>query len=421
MEAEQAPRLATPDQMRAEEVLAELLRDPDLRNLQAELRREIAETPRAGIPGAEARLDHALSQWTSSLILGEYSACSPEPSILWFAEDAPRTWMGRTVGGTGIAADNPDAVYRASTVDGRGRYEISGRFDPESRPAQFIVEVNSSPLARPWETTPNGPPSIGPTPVALITDKDIAVQADGQFRITMGPGPAAAGHISTPPLSLAILFRDMMADWSQRPSRLSIRRLDPGDPAAFDLKALKRSVIASLPDYVRFWASYPDRWPSAANTITKPSGRPGGWGSVAKIDWRLRADEAILVTTQGAGAAYTGFLVTDPWNMTLDAQHSQASLNLGQSVRSPDGSYTHVISPVDPGVANWLDTGGLTEGYGYRRWQALPADVDFESLVREFRVVTFTELAELDLPRVTPDQRREALDQRAQAYSARWS
>src|SRR3546814_13549768 len=40
---------------------------------------------------------------------------------------------------------------------------------------------------------------------------------------------------------------------------------------------------------------------------------------------------------------------------------------------SPDGSYTYVIAQQDPGIANWIDTAGLHQGWFQMRWQNLPA------------------------------------------------
>ena len=50
------------------------------------------------------------------------------------------------------------------------------------------------------------------------------------------------------------------------------------------------------------------------------------------------------------------------WGTTLDIVDRTGSLNKAQSVPNEDGTYTYVISPADPGVANWIDSDGLNEG-----------------------------------------------------------
>jgi hypothetical protein len=54
----------------------------------------------------------------------------------------------------------------------------------------------------------------------------------------------------------------------------------------------------------------------------------------------------------------------------------QTSLNnaLNQAKPNPGGTYTIVISPKDPGVENWVSTGGLNQGTISIRFQDLPAE-----------------------------------------------
>jgi hypothetical protein len=106
--------------------------------------------------------------------------------------------------------------------------------------------------------------------------------------------------------------------------------------------------------------------------------------------------------------------------IAADARLNQVCLNLSQAAPNPDGSFTYVIGPTDPGVANWLDTVGLASGLGILRWQATPPDAKPETLLREFRVINQSELAGMtQLPRVTPTQRRAVIARRAADYASR--
>ena len=70
-----------------------------------------------------------------------------------------------------------------------------------------------------------------------------------------------------------------------------------------------------------------------------------------------------------------------------------------------------MISPKDPGAANWLDTVGLHEGFGIIRWQGTPKGATKDGLLREHRVVKLSEVAAIPgLPRVTPEQRQATCD-----------
>ncbi|HUC06106.1 MAG TPA: DUF1214 domain-containing protein [Acidimicrobiales bacterium] len=86
--------------------------------------------------------------------------------------------------------------------------------------------------------------------------------------------------------------------------------------------------------------------------------------------FRLEAGQALVVTVHEPDRpfVYWGLTLTSPWMESFDYRYTTTALNSETAVRSPDGSWRMVISPVDPGVANWLDTGGRREGYMLVRW-----------------------------------------------------
>ncbi len=65
------------------------------------------------------------------------------------------------------------------------------------------------------------------------------------------------------------------------------------------------------------------------------------------------------------------------WNrhlQTLEYRTRRSSLNKEQIQPEPDGTYRIVVAHADPGVANWLDTGGHTGGSIF--WRFLLPDAD---------------------------------------------
>ena len=56
------------------------------------------------------------------------------------------------------------------------------------------------------------------------------------------------------------------------------------------------------------------------------------------------------------------------WMETLDYRYHRCVLNSATATVDPDGSVTCIVSPTDPGVANWLDTAGHLHGVVGVRW-----------------------------------------------------
>lgn len=416
------PLLATPDQIDAERALLRLLEDPEVKKIQTERKADLAATPRGQTKDGGARLDEAIAQWTNSFIFGAI-ANTTSPALLWATDDTPRTWLGHTIGGVGTSGDNPDAIYRIAALDGDGRYEILGRFDKDKPGAQLIVESHKADLTNPGGLFERNKQSTDVSSQAGgLTDRDLVTGPDGAFRISVGGSPDGPNHLPMAPGQMTLGIRDMLSDWNQRPCRLSIRRLDTTATPKPDLERLTRLVHERLAGYIRFWAGFPDIWMGGLkpNSVKEPSGRNGGWGFVSGLRYALEPGEAILVTTMRGEARYTGFQVIDPWMIAPDARKYHASINLSQAVANEDGSFTYVIAPSDPGVANWLDTTGLHEGFGIIRWQNVPPDATGDGLLRDFRVVALTDIANMPgLARVTPKERKARLAARAESYTSR--
>jgi hypothetical protein len=59
---------------------------------------------------------------------------------------------------------------------------------------------------------------------------------------------------------------------------------------------------------------------------------------------------------------YWSFSIGNPWWETIHYGRHQSSLNAHQAVEDSDGLVRVVLCERDPGVANWLDTAGYSNG-----------------------------------------------------------
>jgi hypothetical protein len=239
------PLLATPDQVEAEKTLLDLLPDPELRALQATIKADLAKSTIGQTPDGAARIDYAIDEWTNSLIFKEIIAARGTPALIWSTDDTPRTWLGYTLGGAGTSGDNPDFIYRSAEIAGEGRYEITGRFAAKDKAQQLILSVYGA--QSPQAPLAKNKADMGNL-LALLTDRDLKVAPDGSFRVTFG-APSAGdrpNHVATGPGPISVGFRDVLADWKQRPTQLSIRRLDATGTVPLDKADVRKRVLAKL-------------------------------------------------------------------------------------------------------------------------------------------------------------------------------
>lgn len=147
-----------------------------------------------------------------------------------------------------------------------------------------------------------------------------------------------------------------------------------------DTDELRATVLADLPGYLRFWASYPDKWLGgiAPGGLVAPVSREGGWGFMAAHNIALAPGEAAVATLSPGAAAYMAYQFTDPWLNGPEPGRRQTSLNLAQAAPDP------------------------------------------ACLLHQCRIVKLAEIAELPgLARITPEGRAQQLAQRRASHASR--
>jgi hypothetical protein len=201
--------------------------------------------------------------------------------------------------------------------------------------------------------------------------------------------------------------------WTRKGGR-SWTRIDITEQAA---REIGQVADADLP-FLQLLAKAP------ANQIT-PRIRPLAWGlpgaGLAMTRFNLQKNEALVVTLDPLGASYLGFVLGDPWQRSVNYWSRSGSLNNHQAKPNPDGTITYVLAATDPGVYNWLDTGGLSDGTLTIRWEGLRPNADIQQGAKGARVVPIAALAKAlpGAPRIDPDGRQKLLAQRQAEYDKR--
>jgi hypothetical protein len=127
--------------------------------------------------------------------------------------------------------------------------------------------------------------------------------------------------------------------------------------------------------------------------------------------YRLADDEAMIVETDvPKNCRYWSFLIGDMQFRTIDWVNHQSSLNAFQAKLDPDGKLRAVIAMNDPGVPNWLDTGGYREGVIQGRWNLCDS-----APIPVTKIVKLSQLRKnlpAGTPVVTPSERERQLRDR---------
>jgi hypothetical protein len=309
--------------------------------------------------------------------------------------------------------DNPDSIYRVIPISGDERYVIRGKA------AERRLVENYFTLWDPQMQT-----------VGLLNGKDLVLDDQGRFEITVDSGPAdgRANHVQTGPDAHEFYIRDVIANWGEdRANELSIERLGPAARAPFS----EAELLARVKDYMHRWATNSSRWNNQA--LQKPANEfsftidrdsDGALRNQIYImgHFQLPDDRAALVLeVDMGGAEYFIAPITNVWGTSNGITDRTGCLNMAQSLANPDGSFTYVVSLRDPGVHNWLDPTDLAEGILTLRWAEFPGDQPGESLGVRSRLVSLDDLEgalPADTPRLTPEAR--AGQQRARADSYAW-
>ncbi|MBB4614227.1 DUF1214 domain-containing protein [Novosphingobium taihuense] len=284
-------------------------------------------------------------------------------------------WFGHKVPSARIGGDNPDNGYRLIPVEHGGHYRIDGRW-LETGPADVT-----------WTIVGNPGTSIT---LASLDNEDLVVGEDGSFTVTVDDLPANGrpNHLQTKRGALFLFVRDALGDWdNERPNVLRVTRLNPTDAAPIDEDEMAYRAIqwmlGDVPLY--YWFTMLTHGKPVNRLIPPtPSGGVGGLRSQFGCYGTLRIadDEAYVIKVNAGNAAFRDIVVHDWWHRSIAPDRFTGSLNNAQIAPDADGHFTFAIGPKDPGIHNWLDTGGLNETILLLRWQGVPRATPDDQLPR---------------------------------------
>jgi hypothetical protein len=302
----------------------------------------------------------------------------------------------------------PDCIYTRAVLRGDQSYRLFG-----NRGTARYVGLQ----------TMNG---IVATANELVDE--LEVDADGNFEVVLSTDERAGNWMRIEGDHPTLTVRHFFYDWdTEVASSLHVEQLghavqanarlvDPHVAVSRQLVALGEFVHDNLAFFLQFAAAPPrngflppiDRTDIGAAAENRPViGR-----------WELGPDEALIAEVEPPEGIYWSFSIGNPWWETIHYGRHQSSLNAHQAVVDSDGLVRVVLCARDPGVANWLDTAGYSNGpiiLRCVRTKTAPTP--------STRVVPFDDIdagLPADTKKVTPDQRTSILAARRHAVRERF-
>jgi hypothetical protein len=311
-----------------------------------------------------------------------------------------------------LAQPNPDGIYYLAPLEAGGVYRVVGQRG-NAPVAGFGLIGTIIGMGNP------------PGPGYGNFDIDgMEVDADGRFEVIFSeeqPAGYTGNWRYKHPGAGWLLVRQFSVDWGNDIDlRVAIERLDspPLKPAMTPeetdekLRKLFGGYVAGLTDL-------------CLNSVRRVADK--GFVNKAKYenfndygntdDWPqaywecvfdIARDEALIIESDMPEThVYWNVQVIDAlWNQ-VEMVYRQTSLNGHQAKLDPDGRFRAVLCADDPGLHNWLDTGGVTYGMMIGRW--------YRSSSHPLPTFTKVKLADLEshipasAPRITPEERAAML------------
>lgn len=314
---------------------------------------------------------------------------------------------------------NPDDIYTQSPIDGRLTYRVSGNRGT----CRILSFTSQKALSGTVDEMPR------PSGHNEVDTNDLGIGLGEDFEILFSAERPAGytGHWAPiDPEARGLFTRFRMYDWeSEVDPVLSIECLDPVPPKP---RLSPEDIRARIAEMAKFPARKTRLYHPMQNgvkdrvgfNVFEPVRYPGAL--VKQTYWpacfQFAPNEALIIETEiPERAPYWNIQLNDPLFNALEYVYRLSSTNGHMAKLSSDGIFRAVISLEDPGVPNWLDPAGFTEGGIYGRW--------YDCSEEPVPSLTKVKLADLrdhlppDTPVVTPAERAEDLRRRVRACQRR--
>jgi hypothetical protein len=257
---------------------------------------------------------------------------------------------------------------------------------------------------------------------------DLEVGADGNFEAILSADEHDGNWLRLVGDHPTLTVRNFFYDWdTEVPASLQIERVgdkvesqhrsvDLDVSVSHQFYALGEFVYDNLKFFLDFGAMPPANGFVPPMDMTEMGAAAENRPVIGRFE--LKPDEALILELEPPKGVYWSISLGNPWLETIHYGRHQSSLNGHQAVIDSDGILRVVISSRDPGVANWLDSAGHSNGAMLLRCVRTET-----APVPSSRVVKFDDVASAlpaDTAMTTPGERAKVIEARRRAVHERF-
>ena len=276
-----------------------------------------------------------------------------------------------------LGGDNADYTYQQAWIDGESVYRISGN----KGTARFfnIAVQGPRPEFPPGRRGLHDP--FGDTPEANLFGHDMVTGWDGSFEVYIGGPERGPNWLPTTPGSRKLFIRQGFDAWSELPAQMRIERVGMDSPRPMPSAARMAEAMDWAGRFVTgFMADWPEHsWNTSGGVVDPdnpnqfPADKSANTADDAKrgrmaanLIWSLEPDEALIVEMDNHDGFWL-FGMNAFFVESMDYLYRSTSFAPARTKIDSDDVVRFVIAHDDPGVHNWLDTQGFSDGnLGYR-------------------------------------------------------
>jgi len=328
-----------------------------------------------------------------------------------------------------LGGDVSDFTYRQAWISGDYTYRITGK---RGTARWFNLTVQGpKPDKIPGTDWPPLHEPFGDIPECNILGHQIETDADGNFELFIGGEERPSNWLPTTPGSRKLFIREAFDAWGEMPTTLTIERVGMDAPRPMPSADRMIEAMDWAGDFVtgvmRDWPEH--SWmtsggvcdPNQLNTFPGASANTADDAKrgrmAAHMIWQLQPDEALIVEMDN----HDGFWIFGMGNVfvgSMDFLYRTTSYTPARTVVDSDNVVRFVIAHDDPGVHNWLDSQGFSDGnLTYRNLMSQNPATFRTKLVKRANVL---EHLPESTAMVTPEERAAQLLERYRSIKLRF-